>query len=350
MASYVDDEEKAERLSAEKRQLDDAWNDLVKSVLSHTRIDPKYKDRSMEFFEPYGGEITSAQVAALQRSNYGNAYQQFVRLWKNLPEGSRPELDRVTEVFSMLSVVTQSGYREVLRLQKGKAPFSEIEILKNAQFLTTIFWSDSSFDFDVLDLEEQLNEYISLGIELRFIERALLKLCIKRALDEERTKIKPTSERLFDAIAKKSLFAATLVMVVFELLRYLVPILFWLGLDAAIVIWSLDRISGDRFSIWAVLGLIYVGITMPISIIHYGMSEVRHSLKKIIQPGWDAHKPTMNADLTALGRTVNGYRNEHINLRVVRGQLVRLLNTEIGVPVQLITLLDRSIANGAHHW
>jgi hypothetical protein len=58
----------------------------------------------------------------------------------------------------------------------------------------------------------------------------------------------------------------------------------------------------------------------------------------------------MRADLHALNREVNAYRHSHINLRLVRTQLARLQNTEIKLPVQLLTLIDRSIAAGHHYW
>jgi hypothetical protein len=63
-----------------------------------------------------------------------------------------------------------------------------------------------------------------------------------------------------------------------------------------------------------------------------------------------ATDPSVNVDLWSLNKAVNAYRSGHINLRLVREQLSRLQNTEIRFPVQLLTLIDRSIAKGVHHW
>jgi hypothetical protein len=134
-----------------------------------------------------------------------------------------------------------------------------------------------------------------------------------------------------------------------QLIGYVFPILFWLAIDAGIVLWALQHLDGDKSSVWAIVGLLWVAITVPATIIHYGTTEIRHFLHKIVQPGWDRYEPSMNPDLHALNRAVNGYRNGHINLRLVRQQLIKLQNTEIKMPVQLFTLIDRSIACCATH-
>jgi hypothetical protein len=45
------EEKKARRLAREKTELDDVHKDLVKCVLSNTRIDPKYEGKEIEFFK-----------------------------------------------------------------------------------------------------------------------------------------------------------------------------------------------------------------------------------------------------------------------------------------------------------
>lgn len=123
-----------------------------------------------------------------------------------------------------------------------------------------------------------------------------------------------------------------------------------LEVSGAVVVWSLNHLKADASSIWAIIGLVFVGATVPISIIHYGTSEIRRLLKMIVDPTWDPYEPRINDDLRALNAAVNGYRDQHINLRLVRNQLIRLQSTDIHIPVQLLTLIDRSIAKGAHCW
>jgi hypothetical protein len=55
---------------------------------------------------------------------------------------------------------------------------------------------------------------------------------------------------------------------------------------------------------------------------------------------------SLNVDFHVPNKAVNDYRNDYINLRLVRDQLIRLQNAEIKVPFQLITLINRSIATG----
>jgi hypothetical protein len=106
----------------------------------------------------------------------------------------------------------------------------------------------------------------------------------------------------------------------------------------------------DHLSWWAIGGLVFVGITLPVAIIHHGTAEIRRLLKRSIDPTWDPYEPRINADLRALDSTVNGFKDSHINLPLVREQLTRLQSTEIHIPVQLLTLIDRSIAKAVHAW
>jgi hypothetical protein len=349
MAALEEDaEEAAEKAVDEKRHLDDAWKELVKSVLSSIRIDPKSRGKQFEFFLPYEGEVTPEQVKALQHGNYGNAFGHLLRLWKALPELGRPELYEVAELFKSLSVVTGSPYREIKHLEKNK-PLEQLDVLRKMSFLSNYSWSENK-QFDVDDLGEQLNTYIRFGIEWPDIEHKLLQMCVARAADENKAKGKPLSETVGEKLVKKNVFLGVVTMMSMMLTGFLLPILFWLAIDVGVLYWSLNHLSGENASIWAYAGLGWIVITVPASIIYYGTTEIRHSLRKIIQPGWDRFSPTMNADLVTLRNTVNGYRVAHTNLRLVRQLLIRLQTTDIKIPVQLLTLIDRAIAKGDHHW
>jgi len=345
-----EDHERVEK-AAEKAELENAYRELVKDVLSNTRIDPKYKGKEVEFFAPYEGEVTNEQVAALKQSNYAHSFARFVQLWKNLPEKNKPDLYEVTALFKALSSVTQSPYREIAHLEKDKGSLDQLDVLRKVRFLTTYSWSDRNAQFDVDALGEQLNSYLAVGMEWEFIDRTLLKMCIHRAVDEQRSKNKPVSKTMAESIFGKASVAGVLFEGLLRLVGALLPIVISFAINVAIVIWSLDHLSGDRWSIWAVVGLVYVAVTVASTAIYYGTTEMRHSLKKMIDPRWNPYDaPSVNADLRALDKAVNAYRNEHINLRLVREQLVRLQNTEVKIPVQLITLIDRSIAKGQHYW
>jgi hypothetical protein len=93
----------------------------VKAVLSHTRVDPKYKNQPFEPFQQFASEPTDAQVALLKQSSYAGDWRQFHSLWKSQPEDKRVELDELTSIFVSLSTSTQSLHRKIAYLEKDKA-------------------------------------------------------------------------------------------------------------------------------------------------------------------------------------------------------------------------------------
>jgi hypothetical protein len=351
MGTY-EEEEAAERIATEKSEQEDQWKELVKSVLSNTRIDPKYKGKQFEFLLPYEGEVTPEQVKALQQSNYATAYKRFISLWKQLPDRNKGDLAEVTDLFKNLSASTNSQFRRVKWLEehsRDKKPLEQLDILKKTNFLQEMFGeADPTFDPDYL--ADHLNTYIAMGIEWETIECSMLRLCIKRAAIEERIKAKSSMDKYLETSFAKIPFIGVFAGITIYILGLILPFVIQFAIDAAIVYWAWDRLSGEKFSIWAWVGIAYVAIIVPISVIHYGSYEVRDMLKKILYPGWDRFRPTINADLLALNQTVNGPRSPHINLRLVREQLTRLQSTAIKIPAQFLTLIDRSIANGKHSW
>jgi hypothetical protein len=97
----------------------------------------------------------------------------------------------------------------------------------------------------------------------------------------------------------------------------------------------------------------YVGITVPVSIIYYGTYQLRVALKQLTSPtvpAYDGFTVGMNQDLWVLSNTLNRYRDGHINLRLVRAHLAGIAKSQIGMPIALLTLIDRSIAKCVHHW
>jgi hypothetical protein len=352
MGTY-EDEEAAERIATEKQEQEDQWKELVKSVLSNTQIDPKYKGKQYEFLLPYEGEVTPEQVNALLQSNYATAYNHFVGLWKQLPEKkNKADLWEVTDLFKTLSASTNSLFRRIKSFEKNshdKKPLEKLEILKKVNFLyDQMYDDDPTFDPDYL--AEHLNTYIAMGIEWEAIECSMLKLCIKRAAIEERIKGKSDIDKYLESSLAKIPYIGVFVGIALYMFGLLIPFVIQFGIDAAIVYWAWDRLSGDKFSIWAWVGIAYVAIIVPVSIIHYGTYELRDMLKKILYPGWDRFKPTINSDLFALNGAVNHARHPHVNLRLVREQLTRLQSTAINIPAEFLTLIDRSIANGKHSW
>lgn len=339
--AYHNEEEEADReeLSDEEREIEDAWRDQVVNVLSHTRIDPKSKGNQFEWFLKYEGQVTPEQIKALKLSHYGQAFHTFIRHWKRLPEDSRGYLGSVAEFFAQCAVITHGPYNQLRHLEKAKEePLSELQVLRQAQWLETYFWDEGSWDFDSRELGSQLSYYIELGMEWPYLERQLLKCCIHRAAKEQHRKIVAPFRKSPGAYLAGRLSG------------FIVPVLMTIGIDAAIAIWSLARLSGEHKSVWAIVGLAFVAFTIAVSIVHYGTSEVRRLLQKLLDPRWDPYDPKINRDLEMLHRTVNGYPDPHLNLRLVREQLVRLQATDIHIPVQFLTLLDRAIAKGVHSW
>jgi hypothetical protein len=212
MTALEDNEEVAEKAADEKRQLDEAWKELVKSVLSSIRIDPKSKGKQFEFFLPYEGEVTPEQVAALKRSSYGTSFTRLCQLAKHLPEKDRPEVYQLAELFKMLSTISGSPYREISYLEKDKKePLTQLAVLNKMSFLVINSWSEHT-QFDVDDLSEQLNTYIAYGIEWQAVEHKILSMCIQRAADEHKAKAKPLSETVGDKVMKKNIVVGAVVM------------------------------------------------------------------------------------------------------------------------------------------
>jgi len=347
-----DTEETAERLAREKAELDDAHQDLVKCVLSNTRIDPKYKGKDVEFFKVYEDEVTPEQVAALVQGKYYQGFRYFYNIWKKMPEGQRPELYRIVEVVNQLSRSTMSMYRDIEHAEsQKKSPLTDTQVLQQAPFLSQYTWGEKTSGFNVDDLGQALNEYLDLGIEAPFVDRIVLKLSITRAYDEQRAKTQDVSETFAEKLFGKLSYASTFATAVFRVLVYFIPIVVYLGIDLWIIWASLGHLSGEKLSYWAYVGLFYVAVTGIITLIHLGTHGTRKAIEALAKPTAPAgNTPSMNVDLWAINRAVNIHGNGHINLRLVREQLNRLQNTEIKFPVQLLTLIDRSIAKGAHYW
>jgi hypothetical protein len=352
MLDREDAEEKAHRLAREQTEHDDSLKELVKCVLSNTRIDPKYKGKEIEFFKAYEDEVTPAQIKALIQGKYYQGFKYFYGVWKKMPEDSRPELYRITEMVNQLSKSTMSMYRDIEHTEsQKKAPLTETQILQQAPFLSHYTWGDKTSGFNVDDVGQALNEYLDVGIEYPFVERAVLKMCITRAYDEQQVKNRDVSESVAEKMFGKLSYMSIFATAVFKILGFFVPVVIYLGIDLWIVWASLDHLSGEKFSYWAWIGLLYVAVTGITTLIHLGTYGTRKAIEALAKPTMPASTtPSINVDLWAMNRAVNIHGNGHINLRLVREQLSRLQNTEIKFPVQLLTLMDRSIAKGVHYW
>jgi hypothetical protein len=107
-------------------------------------------------------------------------------------------------------------FREIQHAENEKKhALTDAEILKQATFLSQHIWTENSSGFNVDDLSEALNDYIDLGFDLRFVDRALLKLCVTRANDEQRAGATDTSEALakkwFGKLTYASIFATEVI-------------------------------------------------------------------------------------------------------------------------------------------
>ncbi len=352
MLNQQDAEEEAYRLAQEEQELDEAYRELVKCVLSNTRIDPKYKGQEIEFFKAYEDEVTPELIKALIQGKYYQAFKYFHGVWKKMSPESRPELYRIVEMINALSRSTMSMYREIEHIEsQSKRSLNDVEILRQAPFLSQYNWSDRTAGFNPDNLSEALNEYLDVGIEYTHVDRSVVRLCIWRAYDEQKAKAKDASESIAEKIFGKLTYSSIFAAVVFKIIGWLVPIAIYLGVDLWIVWASLDHLSGEKFSYWAWVGLGYVAATGIITLVHLGTYGTRMAIEALAKPT----APTggmrnMNVDLWAMNRAVNTFGQGHINLRLVREQLARLQNTEIKFPVQLMTLVDRSIAKGVHYW
>jgi hypothetical protein len=323
----------ASRSLKKKKSLRKFGGEHVKAVLSNTRIDPQHKGKAFEPFLEFAGEATDAQVALLKQSNYAGDWRQFYRLWKAQPEDKRVELYELKSIFIALSTSTQSLHRKISFLEKDKAPLEEPDILKKVDFLAEYFSNDRYNQFDVADVASALGNYVESGIEWPRLERAMLSICVARAVKEHFAKTKVGN-------------------LWWTVLGWILPPVISYAIDVAIILWAMAHLNGT-WSALAIIGLIYVGITVPISIIYYGTYQLRATLKQLTHPtvpAYDGFTVGMNQDLWVLSNTLNRYRDGHINLRLARAHLAGIAKSEIGMPMALLTLIDRSIAKGVHHW
>jgi hypothetical protein len=347
-----DADEKTARLTREQAEYDDALEELVRCVLSNTRIDPKYKGKEIEFFQTYEAEVTPEHVKSFRQGNYYQAFNYFYNIWKDLPPDTRPELYRITYMLIKLSKSTHSMYREIEHAEsQSKKPLDDLSILRRAPFLSRCNYGPHTSHFNVDDVGAALNEYLDIGIEAPFVDRIVLKMSISNAYELEKLKKKDLSERfaekVFGQLSYSSIFAAAFL----KILSGLIPIVLYLGIDLWIVWASLGHLSGEKFSYWAYIGLFYVATSGIIMLIHLGMKSTREAIEALARPSAPStYTPSINIDLWAMNGAVNDYVSGHINLRLIREQLTRLQNTDIKLPVQLLTLIDRSIAKGEYYW
>jgi len=352
MLNQEDAEEGAYQLAQEEQELDHAHRELVKCVLSNTRIDPKYKGQHIEFFKAYESEVTPDLIKALTQGKYYQAFKHFHGVWKKMPPENRPELYRIIYMINTLSRSTMSMYREIEHIEsQSKKSLSDTEILRQAPFLSQHNWGEKTSGFNPDDLGEALNEYLDVGIEYTDIDSSVVRLCIWRAYDEQKAKAKDASESIAEKIFGKLTYGSIFATIVFKIIGWLVPVMIYLGIDLWIVWASLDHLSGEKFSYWAWVGLGYVAVTGIITLIHLGTHGTRKAIEALTKPtAPTGEMGNMNVDLWAMNRAVNTFGQGHINLRLIREQLARLQNTEIKFPVQLLTIIDRSIAKGVHYW
>lgn len=343
-----------EALSEEKREMNEIWEAMVREVLSTTRIDPETKGKQLEMYVQFTGEVTVQHVRALQSSNYGLCFKKFLELWHS--RGKSNELNdfaQGAELFGRLSTVTHSCFREIQHHEKGGKQLTDEEVLRKAQFLTTYYWDKNHSNFNVDDVSKQLSIYLASGMEWDHIDKSLLCMSVRRAYDVELAKGKTLSEQLTEKwFGEFSIFGIFVLMAV-RFICFVIPRLIGFVIIVGVGLWSINNLDSSKHPILASLGLLWVSISAVSTFIHYGTREIRHTLKRIVRPPylkWTEMEPFIDADLYALNQAVNHFRVPHTNLRLVREQLVRLQNSDVQFPVQLLTLIDRAIWKGSHYW
>lgn len=356
--------EEADRLAAEKEAMDDAWKELVTSVLSLTTIDPKDKRKRRQFYQRHVDKVTDEQVIALQHSPYGESFQYIVDLWEKKPREKRPDLYDVIEVFKNFAELTDSGADGLCERQNRyeiPSPSTQLYILSRAAFLQGHFFREHD-RWNPYRVSENLNQYIDLDLPSPEVERKLLLLCIDRAAKQARHDKRSFTEALandWDWVSETwyGVFLQILMKVTGYSLSRFFGWSFFVAGTAAIAILALNYLSYN-YSIVPILGLIFVGYNIIKFAVFRGTLSIAVSLRHVLAPPHPEWKKDylgtlldtpIPLDLWALDKAVK-YDRGHINLRLVRDQLIRLQNTDIDLPVQFITLLDRAIADGEHYW
>ena len=341
---------KEDALAEEKRDMDLVWRKMVKAVLSTTRIDPNTRGKQLEMFIPFTGEVTDEHIRALQSSNYGLSFISFIELWKSrLAPKQWDDIDQGAELFRRLSTTTASCFREIQHYEKEGKRLTDEEILRAVPFLTTDYWDSNHSNFGVNEVSEQLNLYLTSGMEWDHIDKSLLRMCVRRAYDVEQAKKKSLSAQLTERWFDESSVFGFFVSIALRVTGYVLPELIAFVVVAGIFLWSINNLDSSNHPFIAFLGLLYVAI----SVVSMGTREIRHTLKRIVRPPypeWNEIDPFVDADLYALNQAVNHLSAPHTNLRLAREQLIRLQNTELQFPVQLLTFIDRAISKGEHYW
>lgn len=340
--------------SCYEEDMRDAWVMMVRSVLSTTRIDSSTKGMKFELFSEFLGDISDEHVSALQSSDYGRHFKIFISLWcSQSNNGVRHDISDGAELFMQISAITHSSYREIRHLEKAGKQLTEIDVLKKARFLTAYYWNREDSNFDVDALAEKLNAYLVSGIEWEYLDRMMLKMCVRRAYDVEAEKGKSFSNMISEKIFGSSSVAGACVLIVLRIFGYLLPRFIFVSVIVGVFLWSINNFDTNKHLFLAYFGLIFSVISGAATIISYGNKEIRKALRWIIRPPyskWNEFEPFINADLYALDKSVNNFGAPHVNLRLAREQLIGLQKTEVQIPIQLLTLIDRAIAKGCHYW
>lgn len=337
-----------------EEEICESWKQMARTILSTTRIDASTKGKNFELFVQFSGDITDDHVRSLQSSEYGRRFKSYIELWRSRPSRSGwADISHGVELFTKISTVTHSCFREVQHLEKSGKQLTDLEILKNAQFLTTRYWDKSHLNFEVNALAEQLNTYISSEMEWEYIGKTLLRMCVRRAYNVEfengRSLSDIVSEKIFGSSSMVGIFAT----VILRILGYLTPRLIGIAIIVGVFLWSINNLDSSKHPILASLGLLFSVVSGVGTFIRYGTKEIRDALERIVRPPhskWNEFEPFIDADLYAIDQAINHFCTPHINLRLVREQLIRLQRSDVQIPVQFLTLVDRAISRGCHSW
>jgi hypothetical protein len=350
----VEQGERAVKRAEDKMALEEAWKGLAIEVLSTSRVDPQTQGKSPELFTHFDGEITEKHIRALQSSNYGRCFREFLTLWEaRSNKREYDDLELGMELFRRLSQVTHSVFREIQHYQKDRSPLSDEEVLSKAVFSTTYYWDSNHSNFNVFEVGEQLSCYLQSGFEWNHLEKCILRMSVRRAYDVEMAKGRSFSQNLAEKWFGKDSIGGALFWIFFRSIGFSIPKVIGLAISIGVFLWSMGNLEAGKHPLFAVLGLYWVAISVFGSVIHYGTREIRHNVRKLVRPpffNWNQFEPFIDADLHAMNAAVNGWRVSHVNLRLVREQLTRLQISTIEFPIQLLTLIDRSIGKGCHYW
>lgn len=346
----------------EKEAVEDFARGMVTVVLSNCRFTKATEGQKWRFFEQYTSPVTDEQVRAFKSSPLWESLKDLLRS-REARADSTDDLSHVLNFFEQVCIATKSPYRLLADLEKdGKPRLDDIEVLRKVKFITpgAPIGPDKFWEIDYHELAQWLGIYIDFGIVWEQFERTVLTLCVKYRRDHMgKAEPKKFAELIGDWCTENDwpIWISVTIAVGAGLVAWALPRIIGFGIGAAVLVyialWSTAHLHTDQPPYVALAGYGFVAGCVVAWAVEIGTREIRERLDTFNPPRktdkyGNAIGPVQ--DLVVLDLALHGHRTGHNNLHYTRDMVAKCITQQVGLPVQLLTLLGRSISAGKHYW